>query len=457
MKSICNLISLNHCRAKDPITSLGIGSILSTLKCHSIEHNSRSYNVASKNFTIDSVVQDILKTSNKRNADVWFGAFIWNEAYIQEIIHKLKNVHHFLGRVGIAGPQVSHVLERNALECYYEDADMFIRGYAESALLELYQGKANVQGLHLSGTKDFVESANCRPHLLPSPYLDGTLSLTPFIRWETRRGCSFKCSFCQHRGADMKSKTYKFDYDRIAKEIRYFKESKIVKDIAVLDPTFNINTAWSCNILELFKGFNGKISLQIRPEILNSKFLRKALELMESGTNLVLELGVQTLHPESFQVINRYGDALPINKAIGNVKSKVKELQKYNISHDISLIFGLPHQTLESFKQDVEWCEANTSASIDAFPLILLRGTPLFYEKKKLQLIEKANIQHPLLENIQEFIKHVCSSPTMTFEDWYAMADIAYGLLQKKKKKKKVQDSLLNPFETRVERLKVLH
>ena len=65
------------------------------------------------------------------------------------------------------------------------------------------------------------------------------------MRWETTRGCPYSCSFCQHRDpASWRSsnkswtKIQHAQRDRILAEIEWFVENG-VKDVAVLDPTFN--------------------------------------------------------------------------------------------------------------------------------------------------------------------------------------------------------------------------
>mgnify|MGYP003687650923 CR=1 FL=1 len=100
-------------------------------------------------------------------------------------------------------------------------------------------------------------------------------------------------------------------------------------------------------------------------------------------------------------------------------------VNKANIPSEISLIYGLPGQTVESFKYSIAKCQALVpKANIKCFPLMLLRGTKLHDSALDLGLREGTVELH----GIQEFIPHVVETPTMTQQDWQTMHDIAVGL-----------------------------
>lgn len=68
----------------------------------------------------------------------------------------------------------------------------------------------------------------------------------------------------------------------------------------------------------------------------------------------------------------------------------------------------------------LEWCQTHTTAKVISFPLMLLRGTPLYYRKNELQLVE--GIRHfTHTHRISDNIPHVISTPTMTEKDWWKM------------------------------------
>ena len=180
-------------------------------------------------------------------------------------------------------------------------------------------------------------------------------------------------------------------------------------------------------LLERF-GYSGQMSLQCRPERVNAAFLDQVQSLSETtGAEVVLEFGVQTLDPAELVHIERVKNANPHSLA-KKVLDKLALVQQRKINHEISLIFGLPLQTVESFQRTIGKIQEITEGSLVAFPLMLLRGTPLYYQKDELGLVEGTNIAHPILERIQKYIPHVVSTPSMTHEDWRIMANIAAAL-----------------------------
>jgi len=58
------------------------------------------------------------------------------------------------------------------------------------------------------------------------------------------------------------------------------------------------------------------------------------------------------------------------------------------LDHEVSLISGLPHQTLASFEASVPWCLERRVPVIKAFPLMLLRGTALEGERDRWGLVD---------------------------------------------------------------------
>ena len=154
----------------------------------------------------------------------------------------------------------------------------------------------------------------------------------------------------------------------------------------------------------------------IRPEKLNRRFLDA---VTHSKADITLEMGVQTLIPEEMQLIDRVKGADP-RRVVDKVKEKLMLAEEYPVKKEISLIYGLPKQSISSFMYTLEWCKTNTNAKVVSFPLMLLRGTPLYYRKKELQLVE--GIRHFTDEHrISDNIPHVISTPTMTEKEWWKM------------------------------------
>ena len=181
-----------------------------------------------------------------------------------------------------------------------------------------------------------------------------------------------------------------------------FKAAKVRK-INVLDPYFNDRrTGFKSISLEFLKlvkeiGIKADVSLQIRPEMLTDEYL----DIAETMPNLIFEIGVQSLDNKVSTVINRGGDN-------GKVVEQLKKVAKRGIRTEITLIYGLPCQTAESFRKDVDLLKTFGFSKITAFPLQIYRGTEMFDEYQDFGLKVKPN---------DLGIFEVCDNPTHDIEE----------------------------------------
>jgi len=291
----------------------------------------------------------------------------------------------------------------------YPGVDAFVRGYGEEALATLASTSQAlpIRGVHWAGTEDLARQAEVNLEALPSPWLTGTIPLKDqaFIRWETQRGCPFRCAFCQHREPGARLRRRALGLSRIEAEIDLFCASG-VRDIAVLDPIFNL-APHAVAVLERFaeRGFAGRLSLQCRAESIHAAFLHVA-----STLDVCLEFGLQTIHGNEGRAIHR-------GNQIERVDSALAQVRALHIRHEVTLIFGLPLQTLASFEASVAWCLEREVPIIKAFPLLILRGTELERDRDKWSLIDGGGAMPTVMQ-----------SSTFDIDDWQAMACLSEAL-----------------------------
>jgi radical SAM superfamily enzyme YgiQ (UPF0313 family) len=442
-------IALDWTRAKDPPLSLGHASILANLKCHDITVFEKSWAVNHEMFDPMQVV-DFAMQHAATDTDFAMGAYVWNEKAVQHILKTLK-AQKFPGRLILGGPQVSYITDNMSLEHYYPEADVFVRGYAENVLLKLLQNNSSdipaLKGVHYRGIPDLGGTAAADLESLPSPFLMGLIKPQPFIRWETQRGCPFRCSFCQHREPDKDYLKRRYlGRSRIENEIQWIGDNPIINDVAVLDPTFNSGpyASETLNLLRL-AGYKGKLALQCRADMIDAEFMRAVCELNKQA-KVVLEFGLQTIHAEEQRLIERPTNLKKVTRAITHCIER-------GIAVEVSLIFGLPGQTLDSFKSSVEYCMSLNIPVIHAFPLMLLRGTSMFERKTALGLIESYEVASAAIDRQQHDIPHVVTGKNFSYEDWQKMAELAAWLekaYNKKTSNSAVSSSL--PFARLVSR-----
>jgi radical SAM superfamily enzyme YgiQ (UPF0313 family) len=406
------LIDFYWTRDKDPRVPLGHASILATLaelpdidvRPHAIAVNLRKDRPAD----IAKLIMEDVGDRPHHTVDIALGAYVWGEDLLRGAIRQLRR-RGFEGRIILGGPQVSYAPD--GLEALYPEADAFIRGYGEQALAQLVSSheRRPISGVHWAGTIDLRTQANVDLNSLPSPWLSGTIPLEGqrFIRWETQRGCQFRCAFCQHREAGSRLSRRTLNSERVRAEIDLFCESN-VEEIAVLDPIFNLGND-SVQILERFvrKEFKGRLSLQCRAETIKDEFIEAVSEL-----DACLEFGLQTVHEDEWRAVRRRNN-LP---AVDNALQKVRE---HRIDHEVSLIFGLPMQSLASFEESVSWCLERNVPVIKAFPLMLLRGTELDQDRDRWGLVDTGGSMPMVIE-----------ADSFGRADWYRMAQLSEALKQ---------------------------
>jgi hypothetical protein len=396
-------------RPKDPRIPLGHASLLASLSAAEVDVRPMAFAVNELQGDASAVVRHLLDLCDGvplGQVDIALGAYVWGEELLQAVLEGLR-LAGFDGRIILGGPQISY--SPAGIDRLYPHADAFVRGYGEHALVDLARqaGRPSIAGVHWSGELDLCEQAQVDLALLPSPWLAGVIPLQGqrFVRWETQRGCPFKCAFCQHREAGARLPRTTLDRGRIFQEIELFCAAG-VDDIAVLDPIFNANPA-AVAILEHFAalGFRGRISLQCRAELTTPEFLQAAARV-----GAQLEFGLQTIHPAEGRAIRR-------NNSIAKANSVLARVRLLGLHHEVSVIYGLPEQTLESFEQTVAWCLKRCIPAIKAFPLLLLRGTELERDRAAWGL-----------EDDGSAMAAVVASKTFSHDDWLQMDRIARAL-----------------------------
>ena len=394
-------------RDKDPRVPLGHASLLSALHAANVPTTAVRIPVNAGLLSPDRVADEILAAAGSDNdVDIAIGAYVWAEDLLQTLLPLLRR-RGFAGRIILGGPQISY--SPAGIEAAYPDADVFVRGYGEAALVQLAcsSGKPAIAGVQFRGEPDRCDQAELDLRTLPSPFLTGAIPLEhqKFVRWETQRGCPFRCAFCQHREAGTQLKRRDLDHDRVLAEIDLFCHSG-VDDIAVLDPIFNANPH-AVAVLQRFadNAYRGKLALQCRAEMTTPAFLAAT-----AGLNVNLEFGLQTVHDRESKAIGRANNMAKVDAALAGVR-------QLGLRHEVSLIFGLPEQTLASFEQSVRWCLERRVPVIKAFPLLLLRGTPLEQNRERWALRDDGTAMAKVL-----------SSSTFDHGDWLRMARLSEAL-----------------------------
>lgn len=189
----------------------------------------------------------------------------------------------------------------------------------------------------------------------------------PFVQIETTRGCFNSCAFCVSGIGDPIRKqpisTIRHRLQQIA--------NRGMKDVRILDRTFNYNAQHAINLLELFQEFHPQLRfhLEIHPALLTSK-LKEALANMPNGM-LHLEAGIQSLRAEVLEISERKG-------ALESAMEGLRYLCSLpNIVVHADLIAGLPRYTLTQIYEDIKNLAFINAGEIQLESLKLLPGTKM--------------------------------------------------------------------------------
>lgn len=293
----------------------------------------------------------------------------WTIDYVHVLLDYLKD---YRGVVILGGYEVTAMSEDD-LVSEFPRANHFIKGYAETALRNILSGEC----------KEKVISAETKIEDTASPYLSNVLNLfSKKIHWETKRGCPYKCGFCEWGNAT--KSIFDFDDARILAEIELFKTSNI-SEINILDGTYN----WGKNYLKIFKNLleipSLNITCQSRFEALSKGDGIEFFELCKKHKSRIhLEFGIQSIHNIELECIGRNNDMALIQDAL-------RQLNESEIDYEVSIIYAIPGQTVESFIDTIEFLIANGCEVIKAYPLRIPKNSLLEKQKTELKVIEAKN------------------------------------------------------------------
>lgn len=189
----------------------------------------------------------------------------------------------------------------------------------------------------------------------------------PFVQLETTRGCFNTCAFCVS-GGEKPVRTLSIESIRERLQLIH---AHGIKNVRVLDRTFNYNPRRAKELLRLFLEFHPDIRfhLEIHPALLSEE-LKEELSLLPKGL-LHLEAGIQSLREPVLEKSRRMGklsdalDGLRFLCALPNMETHA------------DLIAGLPLYHLHEIFEDVRTLAGYAAGEIQLESLKLLPGTEI--------------------------------------------------------------------------------
>jgi coproporphyrinogen III oxidase-like Fe-S oxidoreductase len=114
-------------------------------------------------------------------------------------------------------------------------------------------------------------------------------------------------------------------------------------------------------------GTHVEFQLEARPELLDEKFIARVSRLNKA----TVRCGMQSIHTSVLAAINRP----KLNR--DRVKQMYKFFYESNIQTGIDLICGLPNDTLDGFRDSINFAIGLRPRLLETFTLMILPGTKI--------------------------------------------------------------------------------
>lgn len=313
---------------------------------------------------------------------VGIGVYIWNAAEVRQLVRIIKRVAPQICVV-LGGPEVSH----QPLRVDFSEADYIIAGEGEVAFyrlcLDLLHGRQPGQSLITAEPPEV--DALTPPYAL---YTEEDLAHR-LLYVEASRGCPFTCEFCLS-SIDRRVRPYAIQRFLAELEALWQRGARTFKFV---DRTFNSNLAAAETILDFFLAKQPPFHAHF--EVIPDHFpeaIKERLRLFPAGT-LQLEVGVQTLDPQTSATINRRLD-------FGRIKENLSYLETETTAHlHVDLIVGLPGESLAQFGHNLDTLVDLTHGEIQVGILKKLSGTSLHRHDQQYGMIYSPDPPYEILQN----------------------------------------------------------
>ncbi len=384
-------------------------------------------------YTINQPMHQILADIYARKPDaIGFSCYIWNWRLVQELLGEIPKLLPDT-RIWLGGPEVSYDADvilrryprlsgimvgegeatfRELLAYYVNRPDCADAGFAAQespgrsacGACEAGGTPAKIQSREtkverLQSEKDLPEGvlpernlqeeaedlqkipglclpAGYTPYRAPTdmdsiPFLYD--DLTPFenriLYYETSRGCPYRCSYCL---SSIERKVRLRDISIIEKELQFFLDNN-VKQVKFIDRTFNCNHKHAMAIWEYLRKHDNGVTnfhFEISADILREEEIA-LLNSLRPGL-AQLEIGVQSVNPETLKAVRRAMDVERLERAVAAIR------RSNNVHLHLDLIAGLPYEDYESFGKSFDRVYGMKPQQLQLGFLKVLKGSEMW-------------------------------------------------------------------------------
>lgn len=273
-----------------------------------------------------------------------FGSYSPGISNVNKLFQKIKDKHPNITIV--VGGQNSALL-LNVLT----NADKFVKGFGENALLALLEGKVKEDEKILDGTFNYG---------FPNDYLvkwkdEDCIKPGDVLPLETARGCIFKCKFCAFPLIGKKRNDHVGDYTELKDSLLQNYEKYGTTRYTITEETFNDNIDKLEELAKVITDlpFQFRFSSYIKPELLVARPEMNDL-LIALGIEHA-NVGIESLNRETRKAVAKGYDYPVIGEALLNLKDRAFKAGFWDFGIGMNIICGLPHETMQSFTEGLEY------------------------------------------------------------------------------------------------------
>ena len=324
---------------------------------------------------------DIKKLLNDRipYVDVvgWSAQFFFNFNFYEKWFNYIKSINPNVIFIA-GGPKVTNLLN-------FTGSKYLIAGYAEYAIIDVLnhiEKKSNKLKFKIINGAFYIDCAeqyksNQLPNMTteyhPSDYITPTETLT----LGTSRGCIFKCLFCTYPHIGKKKHEFKREgaqtyYNELISNYKKWGTTNYYFS----DETANDDIDKFLDLREAVLNLPFKIDLTGFARLELMAVQRDKWDLYKDIGFTNFHFGIESFNPASLKAV---GKGYPPKK-LQNTLIELRDYFKDDMFINLSLIVGLPHETIESFNDlTLNWINTKGKEVINGrviYPLDIHRESP---------------------------------------------------------------------------------
>jgi len=300
------------------------------------------------------------------------------------------------------GPHVSAVPERAILE---PSIDAVVEGEGEGALLDLIEcteksgfGRTDIANCTFKGDHEPVRN-RVRPLLadldeLPWADKQGFYDAVPAFEREfyviSRRGCPFRCSFCEYstfpKQYPGEKPVRRRSVAHLIDELTFWKAGGRVHKVFFWDPIFTLDPRWMAEFATAYRREIGiPFECYTHPQTMTRDMARW---LAEAGCMMV-RVGVQSVNSDTLAAIDRKGDREKVKQTLGF-------LAEHGVAYSVDHIIGLPGEGAAEQLDALRFYAAAQPKRIVTHWMTYFPGTTALDHARQRGLLDAADVERIL-------------------------------------------------------------